>query len=133
VGTLEELDELASGGSSLPSGDRQRPPLVRLGPRDSVVVLTRRVQAGESFCGTAGETWTMAAQLDVGNKLAATPIAAGERVIKVGMPIGIATQAIAPGELVHGHNLRSDYIPTDVAEAIPIGVAEAPGGDGADD
>jgi hypothetical protein len=45
------------------------------------------------------------------------PIAAGERVIKVGVPIGTATQAIAPGEHVHSHNLRSDYIATDVQEA----------------
>jgi len=67
----------------------------------------------------------MAAQLDVGNKLAAAPIAAGARVIKVGMPIGTATRAIAPGECVHGHNLRSDYIPTDLAQT--------PGDDGADD
>jgi hypothetical protein len=101
-------------------GDHSRDdqlPYVRLASADNVVVLTRPVVAGESFSGTSGEPWTMAAQLDVGNKLAAVPIAAGERVIKVGMPIGTATHAVAPGAHVHSHNLRSDYIPTDGEEA----------------
>jgi hypothetical protein len=102
------------------AGDHSRdehPPYVRLASVDNVVVLTRPVVAGESFGGTSGERWTMTAQLDVGNKLAAVPIAAGERVIKVGMPIGTATHAVAPGAHVHTHNLRSDYIPTDDEEA----------------
>src|ERR1700744_1656786 len=42
-----------------------------------------------------------------GHKLALTDIAAGEQVRKYGQPIGIATQAIAAGEHVHGHNLSS--------------------------
>ena len=58
----------------------------------------------------------MSAHLDIGNKLAAAPIAAGERVIKVGVPIGTATRAIESGEHVHSHNLRSDYIPIEVEE-----------------
>jgi (2R)-sulfolactate sulfo-lyase subunit alpha len=86
---------------------------VRLGPDDNVVVLARHVDLGDSFQGPSGETWTMSAHLDAGNKLAAAPIAAGERVIKVCMPIGTATRAIAPGEHVHSHNLRSDYLPTE--------------------
>jgi hypothetical protein len=90
---------------------------VRLAERDNIVVLTRHVDAGDSFEGITGETWTMTAHLDVGNKLAAVPIAAGDRVFKVGVPIGTATQPIAPGEHVHTHNLRSDYIPIDAEEA----------------
>jgi hypothetical protein len=33
-------------------------------------------------------------------------------VFKYSVPIGTATAAIAAGELVHLHNLRSDYIAT---------------------
>jgi len=41
-----------------------------------------------------------------GHKAALRPIAAGESVIKYGVPIGIATCAIAVGEHVHVHNCR---------------------------
>ncbi len=42
-----------------------------------------------------------------GHKIALRSIAAGEQVIKYGFPIGIATAAIAEGEWVHSHNLRT--------------------------
>ena len=101
--------------TAAPVGDAPAP-YVRLGAQDNVVVLARHVDVGDSFAGPAGEGWTMSAHLDIGNKLAAAPIAAGERVIKVGVPIGTATRAIESGEHVHSHNLRSDYIPIEVEE-----------------
>jgi altronate dehydratase small subunit len=87
---------------------------VRLAATDNVVVLTRRVEPGDAFAGPDGEQWTMSTQLDVGNKLAAAAIVAGERIIKVGVPIGTATRAIEAGAHVHTHNVRSDHIPIDV-------------------
>jgi altronate dehydratase len=48
----------------------------------------------------------------LGHKVAARDIAAGEKIIKYGAPIGSATCAIRAGEHVHTHNLRSDYLPT---------------------
>ena len=42
-----------------------------------------------------------------GHKVAIAPIARGERVVKYGASIGIATADIAPGQHVHTHNLRS--------------------------
>jgi hypothetical protein len=115
TGAVEYLEQQTASGPA--ATGEPRSPYVRLGEHDNVVVLTRAVEAGESFAGTAHETWTMSAHLDVGNKLAAAPIAAGERVVKLGMPIGTATQAVEPGAHVHSHNLRSDYIPTDGAQA----------------
>ena len=88
-------------------------PYVRLAPSDNVVVLTRHVESAEHIPGLSGDVWLVAARLDAGNKLAAVPIAAGERVFKVGVPIGTATAAIVPGEHVHSHNLRSDYVAID--------------------
>ena len=38
--------------------------------------------------------------------------APGEIIVKYGMPIGVATEAIAPGEHVHVHNIKSNYTPT---------------------
>jgi altronate dehydratase small subunit len=43
------------------------------------------------------------------HKFARRAIARGEPVIKYGEPIGIATHAIAAGEYVHTHNLKSAY------------------------
>jgi hypothetical protein len=91
-------------------------PYVRLDPGDNVVVLVRHVESGDRVAGLAGGPWTMAAHLEAGNKLAAVPIAIGERVIKLGVPIGRATQAIEPGAHVHTHNLRSDYIQLEPTE-----------------
>lgn len=48
----------------------------------------------------------------LGHKVAARDIAAGEKIIKYGAPIGSAVRAIASGEHVHTHNVQSDYIPT---------------------
>ena len=45
---------------------------------------------------------------DDGHKYALRPIAAGENVVKYGMPIGRATEPIAPGEHVHVHNVRTN-------------------------
>ena len=45
---------------------------------------------------------------DDGHKYARRAIAAGEAVVKYGMPIGHATRDIAPGEHVHVHNLATN-------------------------
>jgi hypothetical protein len=96
-------------------------PYVRLAPGDNVVVLTRHVEGAERIPGLCGDVWLVAAHLEAGNKLAAVPIAAGERVIKVGVPIGTATTGIVPGEHVHSHNLRSDYIPIEAGSTHGAG------------
>ena len=77
---------------------------------DNVVVLTRQQQPGAELHGPQGQVWPVPAALAAGHKLAVKPIAAGDLVIKNGFPIGVATAAIAPGEHVHTHNLRSRYI-----------------------
>ncbi len=48
----------------------------------------------------------------LGHKVAARDIAAGEKIVKYGAPIGSATRDIASGEHVHTHNVKSDYLPT---------------------
>jgi len=58
------------------------------------------------------QTLTAVDPVPVGHKLAVALIAAGDKVIKYGAPIGSATRDIAPGQHVHTHNLKSDYLPT---------------------
>lgn len=91
------------------------PRLILLDPRDTVFVLRARLAAGETI-RVAGEDVRMAADLPMAHKIARGPIAAGEKVLKYGAPIGVATRDIARGEHVHVHNLRSDYTPTYTVE-----------------
>lgn len=57
----------------------------------------------------SGITLSAIESIRAGHKVAQQPIAAGERVIKYGFPIGEATREILPGEWVHLHNCRSLY------------------------
>ncbi len=87
------------------------PKTMLLHPDDNILVCIAPIAAGDRL--TAGGTELVAAEaVAVGHKLARRPIAPGEQILKYGAPIGSATRAIAPGEWVHAHNMKSDYIPT---------------------
>ncbi len=86
-------------------------PLLRLAESDPIAVAARDIEAGETIL-LSGIVVTVPTRVPLGHKVALRPIAAGEKVQKYRVPIGTATAAIAPGEIVHTHNLRSDYIPT---------------------
>ncbi len=92
------------------------PRLLMLDPADNVFVAIQTLEAGESVT-VAGRTVTVPARLALGHKLAARAIGAGERILKYRVPIGSATRDIAPGEHVHLHNMKSDYIPTYTLES----------------
>jgi hypothetical protein len=85
--------------------------LLRLHPDDNVLTIVRALRAGTSL-DCEGVPIQLQRPLGIGHKIAARPIAAGEKVIKYGVPIGSATCPIAAGEHVHTHNLQSDYLPT---------------------
>jgi len=87
------------------------PRLLLLDDRDNVFVATTRIRAGETVA-IAGSRVTLPADLPIGHKLARRAITAGEKIVKYGAPIGSATAPIAVGELVHVHNVKSDYTPT---------------------
>ena len=46
--------------------------------------------------------------LENGHKYALRDIAAGENIVKYGVPIGRATEDIAPGQWVHTHNMATN-------------------------
>lgn len=46
----------------------------------------------------------LSAPIQAGHKIAASPIAAGERVVKFGAVIGYASEDVEPGSHVHSHN-----------------------------
>lgn len=94
------------------SGDSR---LLRLHPADNVLTVISTLEAGEHFRLGDAEV-TVASRLPLGHKIAAHAISAGEKIVKYGAPIGSAMRAIAAGEHVHTHNLKSDYLPTFLRE-----------------
>lgn len=99
----------ADGGTDLPASTDPR--LLLLHEDDNVLVARRRIVAGETI-RIGGEAMTLEAPLLIGHKLARRDIAAGEKILKYGAPIGSATVAIPHGAHVHVHNVKSDYTPT---------------------
>ena len=85
--------------------------LLRLHSADNVLTVIATLEAGDSI-RVGGTTVAVAVRVPIGHKVAARDIAAGERILKYGAPIGSATRAISTGEHVHTHNVQSDYIPT---------------------
>ncbi|WP_348751536.1 altronate dehydratase family protein [uncultured Aquincola sp.] len=77
-------------------------PLIRLHPDDNVLVVRQPLALGQELPEFGLRT---RAQLPAGHKIAARPIAAGERVRKYNVVIGAAARDIEAGEHVHGHNL----------------------------
>jgi altronate dehydratase small subunit len=84
---------------------------IQLSPLDNVAVVTRRLPAHARVSLDGGDV-VLDRDLGLGHKIACRPIAAGEKIVKYGVSIGSATQAIAPGGHVHLHNMQSDYLPT---------------------
>jgi hypothetical protein len=87
------------------------PRLLLLSPGDTVYVLRGQIEAGETIA-VEGRAVVVPRRLGLGHKIARLAVPAGGRVFKYGAPIGSATVAIAPGDHVHLHNLKSDYTPT---------------------
>ncbi|MDQ3623094.1 MAG: UxaA family hydrolase [Verrucomicrobiota bacterium] len=73
------------------------------------------LESGEQI-RVGDEAIVVKTRLPIGHKIAARSIAAGEKILKYGAPIGSATADIAAGEHVHTHNLKSDYLPTFLRE-----------------
>lgn len=68
---------------------------------DNVAVALTDMRSGER------EPLPLLEDVPRGHKIALRDIAAGECIIKYGMPIGMATRAIRAGERVHTHNVRT--------------------------
>jgi hypothetical protein len=93
--TRSQLVEMALGG--------KRP----IHPNDHVVIARRQLLGGTAV---SEESIAVVGLVPPGHKVATRAIAAGEPVRRYDQIIGTATQAIAPGQHVHVHNLAfSDF------------------------
>lgn len=85
--------------------------LLLLAEQDNVLVARTNLPAGE-ILNIDGAAVPVSANAPLGFKIARRDLAAGEKVLKYGAIIGSATAAIRRGEVVHLHNMKSDYLPT---------------------
>lgn len=85
--------------------------LLLLSEADNVVVACANLEAGD-VVRIDGADVTLPANAPVGFKLARRDFAPGEKVLKYGAEIGSTTAAIKRGDVVHLHNMKSDYLPT---------------------
>jgi hypothetical protein len=99
-----------------PQGRETAAAVLVLNAEDNVVVCRRDVRAGESLV-IDGEVVVARADVTLGHKIARRLIPRGERVVKYGMSIGSSTAEIRPGDWVHLHNMKSDYIPSHTRNA----------------
>ena len=107
--TRRRLTRNMANSDSITTGSSR---LLRLSLADNIAVVTATAEAGCELCAGDGTTIRLRDRLEVGHKVAIREIAAGEKIVKFGCPIGSATRAIRSGEHVHTHNLKSDYLPT---------------------
>jgi len=84
--------------------------MVVLAAGDNVGIALRDIELGETARSTGGPTMVTAEAIPLGHKVALRAIAEGDRIVRFGVPVGIARADIAPGQLVHIHNVRSQYL-----------------------
>ena len=89
---------------------------IRLSPLDNVAVCARTLKAGEPI-DVEGIALVVVQKIDLGHKIALSPLKSGDKIVKYGMSIGSATQPVAAGDWVHIHNMQSDYIPAHSRDA----------------
>jgi altronate hydrolase len=92
------------------------PPLtIRLNPSDNVVVARVDVLPGTEIAGEGVQART---HIPAGHKIATAPVAAGEAVRKYGQILGFASEAIAPGDHIHTHNMAMGDFARDYAFGV---------------
>jgi altronate hydrolase len=101
------------------------PPVIRLHPDDSVVIARASLLPGTPIA----DGLVAASRIPAGHKVAVHSLTPGEPVRRYNQIIGFATQAIAPGEHVHVHNLGMGDFAKDYAygnDARPTDYVENP-------
>lgn len=84
------------------------PRCFQVNARDNVATLLDDANGPLQVLGSAPQELQLLEPVSLGHKVALRDIPAGEAVVKYGVRIGHATQAIPRGAWVHLHNLASD-------------------------
>ncbi|NBO93190.1 MAG: altronate dehydratase [Planctomycetia bacterium] len=92
-------------------------PAVHLRPEDNVAIAAKHLPEGQTL-HVSGRTVTLVARIGLGHKIALEKIPKGDPIRKYGQIIGFAARDIAPGELVHVHNVGADAFQRDYAFCV---------------
>lgn len=87
--------------------------MIILDDGDNVGVALRDIAENEQASGARGRHLPALERIVQGHKIALRDIAEGEKIIRFGVPVGLATARIAQGRLVHVHNVKSQYLNND--------------------
>ena len=87
-----------------------------INPKDNTATAFDDIEAGDtvslaSKSGQTGGEITVRKTVPFGHKLALAGIGKGDKVLKYGEVIGLATRPINKGEYVHVHNVESALLP----------------------
>ena len=82
-----------------------------LAAEDNVLIARRPIEVGEKY-HIDSISYTADVRIGAGFKVARYSMKTGATVLKYGAPIGSATRPLSAGELIHVHNMKSDYLPT---------------------
>jgi altronate hydrolase len=87
--------------------------MIILDETDNVGVALRDIAQSEQASAANGRRLLALERITQGHKVALRDISAGEKIIRFGVPVGLATTAIHGGRLVHVHNVKSQYLNND--------------------
>ncbi|MCS3425217.1 altronate hydrolase [Rahnella sp. BIGb0603] len=92
--------------------------IIQIHTADNVAVALRDIGAGEQV-EAGGYRVVLAQSVVRGHKFALRPIAAGENIVKYGLPIGHALAAIEPGVHIHSQNAKTNLSDLDEYQYQP--------------
>lgn len=84
--------------------------IVVLAEGDNIGIAVREIGSGETALSADGHNVAAAEAIPLGHKIALRPIANGEKIVRFGVPVGVATSDIGAGRLAHVHNVASQYL-----------------------
>ena len=84
--------------------------IVVLAEGDNVGIAVNEIGSGEAACSATGQEIPALEAIPLGHKIALRRIGKDEKIVRFGVPVGIATVDIPEGRLVHIHNVRSQYL-----------------------
>ena len=87
--------------------------MVVTAPGDNVGIATRDIASGECARALGGRELTASQRIPQDHKIVLVDIEPDASIVRYGVPVGVATAAVATGCLVHVHNVASRYFDND--------------------
>ncbi len=92
---------------------------LKIHPLDNVIVAVQALKKGTELVLNGGEKLVLLEDIAPGHKIALKDMAAGENIVKYGVPVGHLTQDVRRGEWIHVHNCTTNLEHSGVYEYKP--------------